>query len=77
VAHLREIIPRIVPTAKMHDETSNTLVYQVPSTTNLTNLIRYFEDNPHGLVHSWGITQTTLEDVFLRIVSRELRTKRT
>ncbi|RKP06014.1 P-loop containing nucleoside triphosphate hydrolase protein [Thamnocephalis sphaerospora] len=75
--HLREIVPRIVPAAKLHDETSNTLVYHVPSLTNLTNLIRYFEDNPHGLVHSWGITQTTLEEVFLHLVARSQRHKQT
>ncbi|KAI9595520.1 hypothetical protein BDF19DRAFT_440751 [Syncephalis fuscata] len=72
-AHLKDIIPRIVPTARLHDATAGSLVYQIPSLTNLTNLIRYVEDNPHGLVQGWGITQTTLEEVFLRIITRDRR----
>ncbi|KAI8052039.1 P-loop containing nucleoside triphosphate hydrolase protein [Syncephalis plumigaleata] len=76
VSHLKEIIPRIVPTARLHDAAAGSLVYQIPSLTNLTNLIRYVEDNPHNLVQGWGITQTTLEEVFLRIITRDRRQRK-
>ncbi|KAI8927014.1 hypothetical protein BC831DRAFT_399199 [Entophlyctis helioformis] len=59
-----------VPAATLEDDSAGALIYQFPvsSTPLIPGFVKYLNANPAGLVRAWGISQTTLEEVFLRII---------
>ncbi|KAH6578232.1 hypothetical protein BASA61_004022 [Batrachochytrium salamandrivorans] len=61
---------RYVPGATLEDDSAGALIYQFPvsSTPRIPAFVRHLDANLSGLVYAWGISQTTLEEVFLRIV---------
>ncbi|KAH6569427.1 hypothetical protein BASA62_004914 [Batrachochytrium salamandrivorans] len=64
------IVHDIVPDAVLSDKSGGALLYQFPasSKTAVPKLVGWLETNAEGLVKSWGIGQTTLEEVFLKLV---------
>jgi hypothetical protein len=67
---VKDLISTSFPEAILQDETSTTLVYQVlpDSSRAVPKIIRYLEHNPDEYIKGWGITNTTIEDVFLRVI---------
>ncbi|KAJ3104165.1 ATP-binding cassette sub- A member 1 [Phlyctochytrium bullatum] len=65
----KQIVPQMIPGVVLEDEAGESLLYQFPGNDSgiLPRLIRYLEKNPDGWVKSWGISQTTLEEVFLKL----------
>ncbi|KAJ1554144.1 ATP-binding cassette sub- A member 1 [Cladochytrium tenue] len=59
-----------VPDARLEDDAAGALIYQFSpaSTPAIPAFVAWLEANPDGIVKSWGISQTTLEEVFLRII---------
>ncbi|KAJ3314632.1 ATP-binding cassette sub- A member 1 [Blyttiomyces sp. JEL0837] len=59
-----------VPNAKLEDDSAGALIYQFPisSTHAIPGFVKWLEENKDGQVKAWGISQTTLEEVFLKII---------
>ena len=59
-----------IPNAKLEDDSAGALIYQLPpsSTPYIADLVKWLDLNPQGLIKAWGISQTTLEEVFLKLI---------
>ncbi|CAG8486132.1 3808_t:CDS:10 [Ambispora leptoticha] len=62
-------IARLVPLARLKDESASSLIYQIPpeALSEISSLVDWLEENPDGVISGWGIMNTTLEDVFLNV----------
>ena len=59
------------PTAILTDDSSvGALTYQFPSHNidAVPSFIRHLDEEDSGLIRNWGLSQTSLEEVFLRLV---------
>ncbi|KAI9363393.1 hypothetical protein DFJ73DRAFT_511027 [Zopfochytrium polystomum] len=67
---MKAAIAERVPGARLEDDAAGALIYQFPisSTPAIPGFVKWLEANAEGLVKAWGISQTTLEEVFLRII---------
>ncbi|KAJ1505036.1 hypothetical protein HMI54_006371 [Coelomomyces lativittatus] len=64
-------IAQIVPEAVLEDDSAGSLIYRVPPTflNKVPALVRFLESNSgKSLFESWGLSQTSLEEVFLRLI---------
>jgi ABC-type multidrug transport system ATPase subunit len=67
---IKETIAEMLPEAKLEDDSAGALIYQFPPTAlkSIPKLVEWLEQNKDGLVKSWGISQSTLEEVFLKLI---------
>lgn len=74
---VKSLVSQKVPQAILEDDSAGALIYQLPSeyTTLVPAFVRYLDSDMEmgktsdgGLVRAWGISQTTLEEVFLRLI---------
>lgn len=63
-------IQKNVPQATLEDDGAGALMYHFPieATTEIPEFVRFLDFNEHGYFKAWGISQTSLEQIFLRIV---------
>ncbi|ORX92586.1 hypothetical protein K493DRAFT_316510 [Basidiobolus meristosporus CBS 931.73] len=80
-AQVRDVVAKMVPGAKLEDDSAGSLIYQFPSQcmSYIPVFVRYLEEDAkrlnERLVQAWGISQTTLEEVFLRLIREANPTK--
>ncbi|CAG8488674.1 7286_t:CDS:10 [Ambispora leptoticha] len=69
VESVQQWVSQLAPLAILQNADAGELIYQIPTnaTTEIANFVDLLEDNPEGMINGWGIMNTTLEDVFLRI----------
>ncbi|KAJ3113665.1 ATP-binding cassette sub- A member 1 [Physocladia obscura] len=74
---MKQKVTSSVPGAKLEDDSAGALIYQFPlsSTPSIPSFVKWLEENSasgvngiSGVVKSWGISQTTLEEVFLKLI---------
>lgn len=67
-------ISELLPTSHLISEFSNNLAYQVPiSKQNLSYIFKEIESNKLRMgIEDWGISQSSLEDVFLKVIDEEI-----
>lgn len=67
---VKGIVKSMIPNATLEDDAAGALIYQFPSSSiNLIpSFVDWLENNKDGLVKSWGISQSTLEEVFLKLI---------
>ncbi|KAJ3328381.1 hypothetical protein HDU76_010049 [Blyttiomyces sp. JEL0837] len=71
---MKSEIEQRVPGAKLEDDSAGALIYQFPysSTPYVPTFVKWLEDvgkdTNSGLVKNWGLSQTTLEEVFLSLI---------
>jgi ABC-type multidrug transport system ATPase subunit len=70
IGQLKEAVLSIVPEATIADESAGALIYQFPHTSieAVPRLVQWLEQSKGKLVKNWGISQSTLEEVFLRLI---------
>jgi ABC-type multidrug transport system ATPase subunit len=63
-------VTALVPLAVLEDESAGALLYQFTgeSVSLIPKLIRVLEANATGVIRAWGISQATLEEVFLHVI---------
>lgn len=56
----------------LEDESAGALIFQFSgeSFKEISKFVEFLEINESGLIKTWGISQTTLEEVFLRIIRK-------
>ncbi|KAK9728380.1 hypothetical protein K7432_001166 [Basidiobolus ranarum] len=80
-AQVRSIVTKMVPGVKLEDDSAGSLIYQFPleCMQHIPVFVRFLEEdaeNPNGrIVQAWGISQTTLEEVFLKLIREANPTK--
>ena len=69
---LKKSFEQRLPSAILEDDHAGALLYQVPlqETDKVPDVVSWLEENPDGIVNGWGMSQTTLEEVFLKIVRK-------
>ncbi|KAL2915617.1 hypothetical protein HK105_204802 [Polyrhizophydium stewartii] len=67
---VKSIVQRMVPGAHLDDDSAGALIYRFPATSMgaIPGFVKWLEQNKNGLVKSWGISQSTLEEVFLKLI---------
>ncbi|KAI8894545.1 hypothetical protein BC833DRAFT_604469 [Globomyces pollinis-pini] len=72
---VKKLITDLIPNAKLEDDAAGALIYQFPAASMgvIPTVVDWLENNKDGLVKSWGLSQSTLEEVFL-ILIREANT---
>ena len=74
IARVRELVPG----TEVTDSSAGSLALSLPpeSTANLPPLLRWIEkhtlapERPEGIIEDWGVTQTSLEEVFLALTNQ-------
>jgi hypothetical protein len=71
--HIQEVkdnVERMVPNVVLEDDSAGALIYQFPasSTTAIPEFVQWLENVKEKLVKNWGISQSTLEEVFLKLI---------
>ena len=58
------------PEAILEDDGAGALIYQFPPSMDpfIPQFIKYLNDDPKKLIQAWGLSETSLEQIFLRIV---------
>ncbi|KAJ3299116.1 ATP-binding cassette sub- A member 1 [Borealophlyctis nickersoniae] len=66
----KQVVASRVPNAVLEDDSAGALIYQFPitSTHAIPGFVKYLDSDPEGLIRAWGISQTTLEEVFLKLI---------
>ena len=67
----------IAPNAILETKSGCSLVYHIlqEHSENIPEFVRYLEENSKNRIITWGISQTSLEQVFLRIVKQSQLTE--
>ena len=67
---VKKTVEEMVPGAKLDDESAGALIYQFPesSTSQVPVFVQWLEKNKKMMVKNWGISQSTLEEVFLKLI---------
>ncbi|KAL2914225.1 hypothetical protein HK105_206322 [Polyrhizophydium stewartii] len=75
-ARVKDIVQSMIPGANLEDDSAGALIYQFPETSAnvIPDFVHWLEENKDGLIKSWGISQSTLEEVFLKLI-REANSK--
>lgn len=70
--NLKQFVEQYMPEAFLEDDSAGALIYQFPlsSIRYIPRFITWLESKRDGaeIVKAWGISQTTLEEVFLRLI---------
>jgi ABC-type multidrug transport system ATPase subunit len=67
---VKQEIYEIMPKSKIEDDAAGALLYEFPNSclSQVSKLVQRLNINPY--VRSWGLSQTTLEQVFLTITRK-------
>ena len=73
IPHVKEFVNRTIPTATLLSEFNGNLVYQIPIDSCKVSLVfSEFERNKASIgIADWGISQSSLEDVFMRVIGED------
>ena len=67
---VKDIVQDMVPSAVLEDDSAGSLIYQFQSESisMIPRFVNYLEQNPDRLIKAWGISHSTLEEVFLKLI---------
>lgn len=62
---VKRTIEMLLPEAKLEDDAAGALIYKFPATSlnAIPSFVDWLESDKVGLIKSWGISQSTLEEV--------------
>ena len=67
---VKAALQALVPAAVLEDDSAGALIYQFPASSlpAIPAVVAMLERNEHGHIKTWGISQSTLEEVFLKLI---------
>jgi len=70
IDEIKSKVQEYVPGAKMEDDSAGALIYNFTKEQlkYIPEFIKYLDTNPDNLISNWGVSQTTLEEVFLLVI---------
>lgn len=68
--NVKNTIKKFIPSATLEDDAAGALIYKFPASSldKIPDFVNWLESNKDGVVKSWGISQSTLEEVFLKLI---------
>jgi hypothetical protein len=71
---VKDFVSAVLPHASLLSEFNGNLVYQVPQAScKVSFIFRTFEERKAEVgISDWGISQSSLEDVFLKVIGYDL-----
>ncbi|ORX75187.1 hypothetical protein BCR32DRAFT_225276 [Anaeromyces robustus] len=77
VENLKAIATEMVPGIYLADDSAGALLFELgyEQTNYIPRFVKYLDENPDNYVNSWGMSQTTLEEVFLNVVHDKMINK--
>ena len=70
---VKKRISELVPGAVLEDDSAGSLIYQFPtdSIKEIPGFVKWVEESKGDMVKNWGISQSTLEEVFLKLIRED------
>ena len=70
VPAIKKAVAERVPGATLEDDSAGALIYQFPSSSThaIPGFVKWLEEAKKTIVKNWGISQSTLEEVFLKLI---------
>jgi ABC-type multidrug transport system ATPase subunit len=70
IEQVKRKITELVPAAVLEDDSAGALIYQFPmaSIKDIPAFVKWVEDSKGNMIKNWGISQSTLEEVFLKLI---------
>lgn len=66
---VKETITKLIPDATLEDDSAGALIYKFPKSDCIPAFVNWLEsEDAAKRVKTWGISQSTLEEVFLKII---------
>ncbi|ORX44545.1 hypothetical protein BCR36DRAFT_359698 [Piromyces finnis] len=71
------IAKNMVPGIHLADDSAGALIYDFneEQLNYISEFVKYLDENPDGYVNTWGMSQTTLEEVFLYVIHSDSNRK--
>jgi len=70
---MKSIANNLVPGIHLVDDSAGALIYDFSyeQSDYISKFVQYLDENPDNYVNNWGMSQTTLEDVFLTVIDED------
>jgi len=70
IENFKAIAAQMVPGIHLADDSAGALLYELnyDQINYIPRFVKYLDENPDNYVNSWGMSQTTLEEVFLNVI---------
>ena len=67
---IKNWLVKMIPEGAVEDDSAGSVIYQIPlnATEKIPPMVRALDLNENKLVRAWGISQATLEEVFLKLI---------
>ncbi|ORX68901.1 P-loop containing nucleoside triphosphate hydrolase protein [Anaeromyces robustus] len=75
--NLKAVASQMVPGIHLADDSAGALIYDLSyqQANYIPKFVKYLDENPDHYVNSWGMSQTTLEEVFLNVIHEDSKRK--
>jgi hypothetical protein len=72
--NVKACVSEHVPGAVLKDDSAGSLIYELPPSEmpHVPAFMRYLESGQNPDIRTWGVSQTTLEEVFLLLVRQAI-----
>lgn len=70
IPQVKQDVESRVPGVVLEDDSAGSLIYQFPISVmpSIPSFLKYLEKGENPMIRAWGISQTTLEEVFLKLI---------
>jgi len=77
IENFKAIASQMVPGIHLADDSAGALIYDLSydQANYIPKFVKYLDENPDQYVNSWGMSQTTLEEVFLNVIHDDSKRK--
>jgi len=77
IERVKEIAKEMVPGIILADDSAGALIYQFSYEQKdlIPKFVQYLDENPDKYINTWGMSQTTLEEVFLTVIHDDSKRK--
>jgi len=77
ISTFKSIAKTMVPGIHLADDSAGALIYDFGEEQSqyVPKFVKYLDENPDGYVNNWGMSQTTLEEVFLYVIHDDTNRK--
>lgn len=67
----KSLVVAKAPGLKLEDDSAGALIFNLATENvdQIPTIVSYLDSDPDGIVRAWGMSQSTLEEVFLKLVS--------
>jgi ABC-type multidrug transport system ATPase subunit len=77
IENVKQIAKEMVPGIRLADDSAGALIFEFSYDLSeyIPKFVQYLDENPDGIISTWGMSQTTLEEVFLTVIHEDSKRK--